>query len=83
MSNQALIDLVTEYEAMLEQGETLFLEQDAYRHLIDHYLSEEIFDRAMEVVERAIDSHSYTVEFLLRKAAIDRKLFFLDKETAQ
>lgn len=70
MSNQALIDLVTEYEAMLDQGESLFLDQDAYRHLIDHYLSEEIFDRAMEVVERAIDSHSYTVEFLLRKAEV-------------
>lgn len=70
MSNQALIDLVTEYEAMLEQGTSFFLDQDGYRQLIDHYLSEEIFDRAMDLVERAIEAHSYTVEFLLRKAEI-------------
>lgn len=70
MSNQALIDLVTEYEAMLEQGTSLFLDQDAYRQLIDHYLSEEIFDRAMDVVEHAIETHRYSVEFLLRKAEI-------------
>ena len=70
MSNQALIELVTEFEAKMEQGEFFFLDQDAYRHLIDHYLNEEIFDRAMEVAERAIDCHSYTVEFLLRKAEI-------------
>jgi tetratricopeptide (TPR) repeat protein len=70
MSNQALIDLVTEYEALLEQGETFFLDQEAYRHLIEHYLLDEAYDRALEVVERAIDCHSYTAEFLLRKAEI-------------
>lgn len=70
MSNQALINLVTEYEAMLEQGTHSFLDQDAYRQLIDHYLSEDIFDRAMDVVEHAIEAHTYTVEFLLRKAEI-------------
>jgi len=70
MSNQALIDLVTEYEALLEQGEAFFLDQEAYRHLIEHYLHDEAYDRAMEVVERAIDCHSYTADFLLRKAEI-------------
>jgi len=70
MSNQALIDLVTEYEALMEQGESFFLDQEAYRHLIEHYLSDESFERAMEVAERAIDCHSYTAEFLLRKAEI-------------
>jgi len=70
MSNQALIDLVTEYEASLEQGEAFFLDQEAYRHLIEHYLHDESYERALEVVERAIDCHSYTVEFLLRKAEI-------------
>ncbi|WP_353480663.1 tetratricopeptide repeat protein [Haliscomenobacter sp.] len=70
MSNQALIDLVTEYEALLEQGEAFFLDQEAYRHLIEHYLHDEAYELALEVVERAIDCHSYTAEFLLRKAEI-------------
>jgi tetratricopeptide (TPR) repeat protein len=70
MSNQALIELVTAYESMLEQGEALFLDQHKCRYLIEHYLSEEFFDRAMEVVEYALECYPFSAEFLLRKAEV-------------
>jgi tetratricopeptide (TPR) repeat protein len=61
-------DLVAEYEAMMERGVTIFLEEKAYLQLIDFYEEEEQYDLALEVSAQAIRDYSYSVEFYLRQA---------------
>lgn len=63
-------DLVAEYEAMMERGVTVFLDEKVYLQLIEFYEEEEQYDRALEVSALAIRDYQYTVEFYLRQAEI-------------
>lgn len=66
--DQAIYDLVTEYENSSRQGLAVFLAEKAYQQLIDYYEEEGQLDRALEVVDQAIEQYNYSVDFYLRKA---------------
>lgn len=68
-NNQALIDLVAEYEAQQEQGHSIFWGEKAFHQLLDYYESEEQYDRALEVVEQALLIHGFSAEFFIRQAS--------------
>ncbi|GJM36263.1 MAG: hypothetical protein DHS20C18_52640 [Saprospiraceae bacterium] len=68
--DSGIFNLVTEYENNTKLGLAIFLEEFAYKQLIDYYEKEEQLDKALDVVEQAISSHNYSVGFYLRKAEL-------------
>ncbi len=87
--DSGIFNLVTEYENNTKLGLAIFLEEGAYRQLIDYYEKEEQFHKALDVAEQAISSHNYSVDFYLRKAVllidtgkVDQALYTLDQANA-
>jgi tetratricopeptide (TPR) repeat protein len=68
--NQAIFDLVTEYENMIQRGLATFFDEKDYLKLVDYYEEEGLFERALEVVEQALKNHQYSADFYIRKAQL-------------
>jgi tetratricopeptide (TPR) repeat protein len=68
--NQAMLELVAEYEQLLEQEQEIFLEEKSYFQLIEYFEEEHQFQRALEVVEHALRHYAYTVGFYIKKAEL-------------
>ncbi|MCB0606829.1 MAG: tetratricopeptide repeat protein [Lewinellaceae bacterium] len=66
--DDALNNLVAEYENISKQGLAVFLDEKAYQQLIDYYESEGLPEKALEVAGRAIQHYSFSVDFYLRQA---------------
>lgn len=66
--DQAIYDLVVEYESNSKRGLEVFLSEKSYQQLIDYYEEEGQLDRALEVAGHAIHHHNYSIDFYLRKA---------------
>lgn len=66
--NKTITALITEFEAMSERGVLSVMNDRSYLLLIDYYIKEEIWDRAFEVLEHALNNYSYSVEFYIKKA---------------
>ena len=45
-------DLVGQYESMLSEGNTVFLDEESFLYLIDHYSGD--MNKALEVIEHAL-----------------------------
>jgi len=77
--NQTILDLITDYEASLERGEEIFLNEKSYFQLIEYYEIENRLDKALEATEYAIKTHHYSIDFYLKKA----QLLIDDQQSAQ
>ena len=66
--DQALHELVAEYEQSSRQGLRVFLGEEAFQQLLDYYEEEEQLEKAIEVSDLAISQHAYSADFYLRKA---------------
>jgi tetratricopeptide (TPR) repeat protein len=69
-----LINLVSEFESKFEQGTIDYVEEKTIYQLIEYYESEHQFDKAMEVVDVALEQFKYRSDFHIMKA----KLLFND-----
>lgn len=83
---QAVFNLISAFEDMLEKKQVKFSDHTSYHVLADYYERECLLDRALEVVSFAIDQTGYDTLFFLRKAELllEKKeamkaLFVLDK----
>jgi tetratricopeptide (TPR) repeat protein len=65
-----LINLVSEFEDMFEKGTTSYLEEKEFYQLIEYYESEYQLDKALDVVDLAIEQFEYRVEFYLIKVRL-------------
>lgn len=65
-----IIDLVAEFEALLDQGLTGAFNENNFLLLIDYYSSQQQHDLALKVADQALEHYSFTVEFYLRKAEL-------------
>ncbi len=65
-----LIALVSEFERDLEQGNQRFLKEKSYLQIVEYYGSIGDLDKALEVVDAAIEQHSYRSEFYILKAKL-------------
>ena len=66
----ALINLVTEFEAKYEKGHIEYLEEKTFYQLISYYEEENQFDKALDVVELALEQFKYRSDFYILKARI-------------
>ncbi len=67
---QAIFNLISTYEDMLEKNQVNFANHLPYHALVNYYERECLLDRALEVVEHAIRQVGYDVDFFLRKAEL-------------
>jgi tetratricopeptide (TPR) repeat protein len=65
--DHALINLVSEFELMSQKGNISFLEERDFFALINYYEDEYHIDRAIEVVDYALEQYKYRVEFYIQK----------------
>ncbi|MBK8720819.1 MAG: hypothetical protein IPL95_00605 [Saprospiraceae bacterium] len=68
--------LILEYEDMSQKGTVVFFEETVYLKLIDYYFKNNDFEKALVVVNHAIEQHGHSNVFYNRKASI---LLNLDK----
>ena len=68
--NHPLYDLISEYEAMIENGNAPYLEESDFTQLIKFYESERQVDKAFEVAVRAAGQYPFRAAFLLSKASL-------------
>jgi tetratricopeptide (TPR) repeat protein len=71
-----LINLVTDFENKFEQGTIDYVDEKTIYQLIEYYEKENLLDKAMEVVEVALDQFKYRTDFYIVKA----RLFYNDKK---
>jgi len=67
---QPLLNLVTDFEALIERGEVGFFDRKEFLTLIDYYQEEQKIDKAIEVVDFALEQYQYLIEFYLVKAKL-------------
>jgi len=65
-----LIHLVSEFEAMSETGNLTYLNEKSFYQLINYYEDEYLIDKALEVVDIAIEQFQYRAEFYITKAKL-------------
>ena len=70
-SNQNLQnELISEYEAMSQKGTVGFYEETVFLNLVEYYHEAELFGKALEVIDHAINQHAYSSTFHKKKAQI-------------
>ncbi|MEM1324626.1 MAG: tetratricopeptide repeat protein [Bacteroidota bacterium] len=69
-STSTLSHLVAQYESDLQNGESAFLEEDAFLELVDYYDEEGQFGKALETLTHAIACHPFCTHLYLRKALL-------------
>ncbi len=72
-----LINLITDFEHKFDQGILEYMDEKTLNQLIDYYEGEMIYDKALEVVDIALEQYKYRSEFYITKARIlinDNKL---------
>lgn len=68
--SQYLQELVAEYETVSKLGQAFFYEEKVYSQIIDYYEREEQLEKALEVVDHALNHHSFSVDFYIKKAQL-------------
>ena len=66
----ALINLVSNFEANYERGHIEYLEEKTLYQLINYYEEESQYDKAIDVVELALEQFKYRSDFYILKARI-------------
>ncbi|MFN8277915.1 MAG: tetratricopeptide repeat protein [Chitinophagales bacterium] len=65
-----MMDLVKRYEDAEAANASLFLDEDSYERIVEFYLENRIFKRALQVADTALDVYPYAVELWIQKAAV-------------
>jgi len=66
----SLINLVSDFENDFDNGNVGYLDEKSFYQILDYYEDEYCFDRALEVVDIAIDQYKYRSEFYIIKARL-------------
>ena len=74
----AFINLVSEFESSFEQGDIGFLNEKVLLQLVDYYEDEYLFDKAIEVINIAIEQYRYRSDFYIIKTRLQISLGHLD-----
>ena len=68
--NNHIQNSIQRYEEMLRKHDEYFFDVDAFLNIIDYYIEKNDPVKALQVVDFAQQQHTYSVEFLLRKAQL-------------
>lgn len=65
-----LLNLVSDFETRYDQGTLEYLDEKTINQLVDYYEREQLFDKAMEVADLALEQFQYRAEYLILKARL-------------
>jgi tetratricopeptide (TPR) repeat protein len=65
-----LINLVADFEVKFEKGEVGYIDEKVYFQLLEYYEDEYLLDKALEVVDHALQHYTYRSEFYIVKARL-------------
>lgn len=65
-----ILNLVTDFEALIERGEVGFFERKEFVSLINYYQEEQLIEKAIEVADIALEQYKYLNEFYLLKGKL-------------
>ena len=68
--NLSLINLVTDFETMIERNLMVYMDEKDFFQIIGYYEKQYLIDKALEVVDFAIEQYSYRSEFLIHKSKL-------------
>ena len=68
--NLTLINLISDFESKFDQGILDYMDEKTLNQLIEYYEGELIYDKALEVVDIALEQYAYRSEFYITKARI-------------
>ncbi|MFK7808854.1 MAG: tetratricopeptide repeat protein [Saprospiraceae bacterium] len=69
-NKKKLKSIVTEYEAMFEQGTVCFFEETVFLDIADYYENKNMIDEALNAISHAIEQNSFSAALLIRKAEL-------------
>lgn len=68
--NHSLMNLVIDFETMIEKDAMTYMDEKSFFQIIGFYEKQYLIDKALEVVDFAIEQFSYRSEFLIHKAKL-------------
>lgn len=68
--NLLLINLVSDFETMIERNALGYMEEKDFFQIISYYEKEFLIEKAIEVIDYAIEQYSYRSEFHINKARL-------------
>lgn len=69
-SKHSLVHLVTEYESMSRNGDSIYLEEKTYIDLVQYYELNYFYEKALEVAELALEQYQYSANLHVRRASL-------------
>jgi tetratricopeptide (TPR) repeat protein len=69
-----LINLVSDFENRFEKGDIGYIDEKVFLQLLEYYEDEYLFEKALEVVDFAVEQYKYRSDFFIIKARIQLNL---------
>jgi tetratricopeptide (TPR) repeat protein len=70
LHRQAIFNLISAYESMVQKGRVCFSDEQPYHDLIEYFEGECQLCRALEIADHAIAQFGFSAEFHIRKAEL-------------
>lgn len=68
--NHMLINLVNDFESKIASDTVTYMDEKVFNQLISYYEQQYLLDKALEVVDYAVDQYPYRSDFLITKARL-------------
>lgn len=68
LNRREVRQLVHQFESMLKNNENCFFEQLSFQQIIEYYEEQFDYQKAVEVIDVALEQHPYSAVFLIKKA---------------
>lgn len=74
---EQVMELIENFEQMMKDNSQMFYDEASFEQIIDYYNDRQDLDKAMHVVEMAIEQHPFSASFLIKKAHVlfDKKAY--------
>jgi tetratricopeptide (TPR) repeat protein len=65
-----LIDLIKQYEDAVQAKQSVFFEEDSFEQIIQFYLDSREFNKAMKVIDSALEQYPFSANFFIKKGEV-------------
>ena len=69
-NHRAVLDTVRRFERMVAQHESVFFDLEDFENIIDHYVTNAEFDKALQACEAALGQYPFSTELLIDRAQV-------------
>ena len=69
-NHRAVLDTVRRFERMVAQHASIFFDLEDFENIIDHYVTNAEFDKALQACEAALGQYPFSTELLIDRAQV-------------